>query len=199
MNKNQHNFIYLDNSLSTKTEGGKGDLLQVASQEIIENISDNDKFSLLTNDNIYSNLTSSELKKILFEVKNTAKKLSLKDVLLKIESQNTNKTNALNRNLLISDFQNTYKNKFTNVNSGFSLIQQQNSLKNNISIDSVFINENDGSNFTLNIKIKNQGVAKKNIPIAIFNNEKLVSKQSFSIEKDNTKLLHLLFKINLLF
>ncbi len=189
LNKNQHNFIYLDNSLSTNAEGEKGNLLQVSSQEIIENISDKDNFSLLTNDNFYSNISSSELKKILFEVKNSAKKLSLTDVLLKIESQNNNKTKTLSKNILISDFQNIYKNNFTNVNNDLLLIKQQNSQKNNVSIDSVFTNENDGNNFTLNIKVKNQGETKKNIPIAIFNNKKLISKQTFSIEKDTEKII----------
>ncbi len=91
--KQQHSLIYLDNSLSTNTNGEKGNLLQVASQEIIENISEKASYSLLTNDNYYKNKTSSELKSILLNVKNTAKKSDLKDVLLKIASEN--KTNPL--------------------------------------------------------------------------------------------------------
>ncbi|MCH3884857.1 BatA domain-containing protein [Tenacibaculum aquimarinum] len=186
---NQHNFIYLDNSLSTNTKGEKGDLLQISSQEIIETISNKDKFSLLTNDEFYKNISSSELKKVLLNITNTSKKLSIDEVLLKIESNNTYKTNTSNKYILISDFQNTYKNNFTNVNSDLSLIKLENSLQNNISIDSVFTNDNDGSNLTVNINIKNQGEAKENIPISIYNKQELISKQSFSIEKNTDKIV----------
>ncbi|APG66422.1 hypothetical protein LPB136_05330 [Tenacibaculum todarodis] len=187
--KNQHNFIYLDNSLSTNTKGEKGNLLQISSQEIIETISNKDEFSLLTNNEFYKNISSSELKKVLLNINNTSEKLSIDEVLLKIESNDTNKSKALNKNILISDFQNTYKNNFTNVNSDLSLIKLENALQNNISIDSVFTNENDGNNLTVNINVRNQGEAKENIPIAIYNGQELISKQSFSIEKNTDKII----------
>ena len=58
----QHNFIYLDNSLSTNTKGEKGNLLQIAAQEIIENVSEKDVYSLQTNSDFYDNITKTELK-----------------------------------------------------------------------------------------------------------------------------------------
>jgi len=189
----QHNFIYLDNSLSTNTKGKKGDLLQIATQEIIENASKNDTYSLLTNSNFYEKITKKALKKILLEVKKTSKKLDLTTVLLKFESKTNNKTKDLNKILLISDFQNSYKKEFTNVTPPFSAIKLENSIKNNISIDSVFINNSNASNFTLNVLIRNQGGAKKNIPIAIYNNNKLISKLSSSLKKDTLKTIE--FKI----
>ncbi|WP_373942692.1 BatA domain-containing protein [Polaribacter sejongensis] len=64
-NKKQHNFIYLDNSLSTNTKGERGNLLQIAAQEIIENSSEKDVYSLQTNSSFYDRITKSELKNIL--------------------------------------------------------------------------------------------------------------------------------------
>jgi len=43
--KNQHNFIYLDNSLSLNTKGEKGNLLQNTISEIIENSSTTESYS----------------------------------------------------------------------------------------------------------------------------------------------------------
>ncbi len=43
-NKEQQNFIYLDNSLSTNAVGEKGNLLQITAQEIIENASKNELY-----------------------------------------------------------------------------------------------------------------------------------------------------------
>jgi len=54
--KNLTNFIYLDNSLSTIAEGEKGVLLKNAIQEIIENTSAEETFSLLTNTEFFENL-----------------------------------------------------------------------------------------------------------------------------------------------
>jgi hypothetical protein len=185
----QHTFIYLDNSLSTNTTGEKGNLLKIAAQEIIENASEKDLYFLQTNTNFSSNITFEELKKELLNIKNTAQKIDLSTVLLKINSLIKNESNTLHKNILISDFQNTYESEFTNVTPVFSGIKLEASKKNNISIDSVFINNTNTKNLTVNILVKNQGEAKDNIPIAVFNDEKLISKQPFSIDKNSTKTI----------
>jgi hypothetical protein len=182
--KNQHTYIYLDNSLSTKTEGEKGNLLQIAAQEIIKNASKKEVYSLQTNTDFYKDISYSELKDELLKVKNTAKKLEFNSVFLKINNLTKNKTNTLSENILISDYQYNYNDKFTNVTPAFSAIKLTPSTKTNISIDSVFISNRNTNNFTINVVVKNQGEAKKNIPIAIFNDTKLISKQSYSIKKD---------------
>jgi hypothetical protein len=187
--KKQHTFIYLDNSLSTNTKGEKGNLLQISAQEIIENASEKEIYSLQTNNNFHKEITYSELKKELLKVKNVSKKLDLSSVLLKIKSYQEDKTNTLYKNILISDFQNTYKYKFTNVTPSFSAVKLETSQKDNISIDSVFISSTNNNNFTVNVVVKNQGEEKKNIPIALFNGQKLISKQSYSINKNDTKTI----------
>ena len=182
--KNQHTFIYLDNSLSTNTEGEKGNLLQIAAQEIIKNASKKDVYSLQTNTDFYKDISYSELKYELLKVKNTSKKLKFNSIFLKINNLIENKTNGLSKNILISDYQTNYSNEFTNVTPTFSAIKLMASTKTNISIDSVFISNRNTNNFTINVVVKNQGEAKKNIPIAILNDTKLISKQSYSIKKD---------------
>jgi hypothetical protein len=187
--KKQHTFIYLDNSLSTNTKGEKGNLLQISAQEIIENASEKEIYSLQTNNNFLKEITYSELKKELLKVKNVSKKLDLSSVLLKIKSHQEDKTNTLYKNILISDFQNTYKYQFTNVTPSFSAVKLETSQKDNISIDSVFISNTNNNNFTVNVVVKNQGEEKNNIPIALFNDQKLISKQSYSINKNDTKTI----------
>lgn len=189
----QHNYIYLDNSLSTNTKGKRGDLLQVSAQDIIKHASDEDEYSLLTNSNFYPKKTKSELKNILLKIKNTAKKIDFSTVLLKFDAEIKNKTKGLDKIILISDFQNTYKNEFTNVTPVFSAIKLTPVIKNNISIDSVFISNLNTHSFTLNVLVRNQGEPKKNIPIAIYNHSKLISKRSSSFEKNTVKTIE--FKI----
>jgi hypothetical protein len=186
---NQHTFVYLDTSLSTNAEGEKGNLLQIAAQEIIENASKKDSYSLQTNTDYNKDITFDELKKKLLNVKNTSKKIAIKTVLLKINNLEKPETNTLHKSILISDFQNTYVNEFTNVTTAFSGIKLTASKKNNLSIDSVFIYNTNTTNLTVNVLVKNQGDTKNNIPIAIFNDEKLISKQSFSIAENTNKIV----------
>lgn len=186
---NQHTFIYLDNSLSTNSVGEKGNLLQISAQEIVENANQQDNYSLQTNTDFYTDITYDELKNKLINIKNSSQKVDIKSVLLKTNSFNNNESNTLHKNILISDFHNTYKKEFTNVISDLSVIKLENSKKNNISIDSVFINTTNTTNLTVNVLVKNQGEAKNNIPIAIFNDKKLISKQSFSIDENTSKIV----------
>ncbi|QNM86657.1 BatA domain-containing protein [Polaribacter pectinis] len=194
IDKKQHTFIYLDNSLSTNSKGKKGNLLQIASQEIIENTSEKNTYSLQTNSEFYEEISKSELKNILLKTKNSSKKLDLSTVFLKISSENKNKTNTLNNNILISDFQTTYKKKFTNVTPAFTAIKLTPSQKNNIYIDSVFISNENTENFTVNAIVKNIGEKQNNIPIAIYDDNKLISKQSFPITENEEKIIQFTIK-----
>lgn len=194
IDKKQHNFIYLDNSLSTNTKGEKGNLLKIATQEIIENTDSKSEYSLLTNTDFYKDISKDELKNVLLKTENSPIKLDFGTIFLKITQENKTKTNTLNKNILISDFQNTYKNEFTNVTPTFSAIKLEASQKNNVSIDSVFVNNKNTNNFTVNVVVKNQGDKKDNLPIAIFNGENLISKQSFPIEKNTQKTIEFTVK-----
>ena len=117
--KNQNIILYIDNSLSTQAKGEKGFLLQVAAKEIIENAPQSNKYSLLTNDEFYIDISFSELKKIVIKLNYSSKKPAINDVLLKIKSLLKKQTNTLNETILISDFQNIYNNPFTNVTPPF--------------------------------------------------------------------------------
>ncbi|NVK52614.1 MAG: BatA domain-containing protein [Flavobacteriaceae bacterium] len=188
--KTQHFFIYLDNSLSLNSKGEKGNLLQTSIKEIIENISEGETYNLLTNSNYYENLSSNELKNVLLKLQPEALQRDLKEVLLKIDNIKSTKTKTLYKNILISDFQSIKKEnkiRFTNVTQPVSLIKLQNSQNSNLSIDSVYVQNSTDNNFTLYAIVKNQGEAKKNIPISLYKDTVIFSKQTFSIAKNEKK------------
>jgi hypothetical protein len=105
LEKNQeHNtIIYLDNSLSMQIKGKRGELLKVAIQEIINNLQQNTTYSFITNDHVFKNIDSKQLKNELLKTEYSSRKLNLNTVLLKIEQLNLGKINTLN-NLFIIDF-----------------------------------------------------------------------------------------------
>ena len=190
--KEQAVFIYLDNSLSSTAKGKKGALLQNAIKDLIENSPEKMSYSLLTNTDFHKNINAHELKNTLLKLQPVAITRSLKNVFLQINSLNNTGTKTLHKSILISDFQNfTKKNNsdFTNVTSPISFVQLQSAQKKNLSIDQVFTTQQNNSDFTIHILVKNQGEAKKSIPMALFNNNTLVTKHSFSIEKNEIKTL----------
>ncbi|WP_299839309.1 BatA domain-containing protein [uncultured Tenacibaculum sp.] len=181
-NTENHVAIYLDNSLSTNAKGAKGNLLKIAAQDIIDKTSDNATYSLVTNDNVHYKISETELKKILLNIKNTVSNLSINDVLLKLSNLNNT-----TENLLISDFQNINKDGFSSANLPLTIAQILPERKDNIAIDSVYISTDANAKNVVNINVKNQGNKKENVPIAIYNGDKLISKQTFSIEKNAQK------------
>ncbi len=180
----QHSFIYLDNSLSTGANGNSGNILRTATQDLIDNLVENANYSLLTNTNFYKNISSEEFKSQLKKVKSSTKNLTTDEILLKISSlKNTTE------NILISDFQNTKKEDFLNEKLPLTLVQVTPVLKSNLSIDSVFVNQNESNSLVINAVITNQGISKKNIPIALYNDKKLLGKQTFEVEENEEKTI----------
>lgn len=180
----QHSFIYLDNSLSTSANGNSGNILRTATQDLIDNLVENANYSLLTNTNFYKNISSEEFKSQLKKVKSSTKNLTTDEILLKISSlKNTTE------NFLISDFQNTKKEDFLNEKLPLTLVQVTPVLKSNLSIDSVFVNQNESNSIVVNAVVTNQGISKKNIPIALYNDKKLLGKQTFEVEENEEKTI----------
>ncbi|AUC15387.1 hypothetical protein BTO06_09645 [Tenacibaculum sp. SZ-18] len=180
----QHSFIYLDNSLSTSANGNSGNILRTATQDLIDNLVENANYSLLTNTHFYKNISSEAFKSQLKKVKSSTKNLTTDEILLKISSlKNTTE------NILISDFQNTKKEDFLNEKLPLTLVQVTPVLKSNLSIDSVFVNQNESKTIVINAIVTNQGASKENIPIALYNDKKLLGKQTFKVEENEEKII----------
>ena len=193
--KNQnkkHNFIYLDNSMSLNTSNENGNELLLATQKIIDYASENATYTFFTNDDQISNISKKELASYLKKIKFSTINGTISDKIASIQYEIKNKTNYSNESILISDFQsfeNISNDEFTNVTTPLSLVKLNRNRKNNISIDSVFINTANIDKNSISVVIKNQGETKENIPIALYNNSKLINKRSFSIEENEVKII----------
>lgn len=188
-----HNFIYLDNSLSLNTNGNKGNELRIAAQEIIKNSSEFDNYSLFTNNQVFENIDKNELDNQLKKIDFTSKSSDYEQILLEIEGKIRNRSNTLYNKILISDFQKINNQMFTNVNSDFLAVKLAKDQKNNISIDSLFVTNSSSEEISVSVVIKNQGDQKDNVPIALYDDDRLISKRSFSIEENGNTTLEFLF------
>ena len=187
--KNIERTIYLDNSLSMQSKGEKGELLKSSAQQIIENLdSKNISFNLVTNNQQFKNIETSELKNALINIDYYPNSLNLPNVLLKLNSLKNNKTNSLHESILISDFhnyKNENKNVFTNVNNNFNVVKLKPTHTNNIFIDTVSIVSNSSAQITINAVLKSTKSISKNVPVSLYSEAKLIGKTSSKFKNSN--------------
>jgi hypothetical protein len=175
--------IYLDNSFSMQAKGSKGELFKRALQDLISNVPDNENISIITNQDVYRNTTIKAIKNDLLQLDYSSNALTLDAALLKSKTAFSNKKGLLKNLVFISDFQNDHSDfePTTDALTKLYVVKLQPVNTNNIAIDSVFISETTASSIELKVRLKNSGVAIENLPISLFNNDKLIAKSSVAL------------------
>ncbi|MCR8669122.1 BatA domain-containing protein [Aestuariibaculum sp. M13] len=176
--------IYLDNSFSMQAKGNNGELLKRAVQDIISNVPEDETVSVLTNDNTFRNTTNKAIKNDLLQLNYTANTLTPEAALLKSKTLFSKQKGILKDLVFISDFQET-KNTFTPETDSLTnihLVKLNSVNTNNVAIDSAYISETSATAITLKVSLKNSGDAIENLPISLFNDDKLIAKTSVAIE-----------------
>lgn len=179
-------YIVLDNSFSMQAKGKKGELLKRAVQELLENTPEKKTFSLITNSETFWN---TDIKSIQKEVQNltySALPFQLESAMAKIKSRKT----PFNKDvIIITDAVGLKLKQLKSIDSNFNtyFIIPEVEQKNNISIDSVFIQQNVNDFYEIGVKLTSYGEQKNAIPIALYNENKLIAKTLLKFEtQENT-------------
>ena len=184
--KNASNELYivLDNSFSMQAKGQKGELLKRAVQDLLEHAPENANFSLLTCSENYWNTDIKSIQKELQNLKYSASSFQIETILSKIKAHKT----AFNKDIVIvTDAVGVQANQIkadkATENLYFIIPEAEN--KDNIAIDSVFINQTLDNFYELGVKLNAFGDDFKEIPIALYNNKKLIAKTLVSFESNS--------------
>lgn len=178
--------IYIDNSFSMQAKGSQGELLRRAIQDVISNAPENDKVSVVTNNNTFKNTSVKAIKNDLLRLDYTPNQLSLESAFLKCKTLFSNKKGTLKNMVFVSDFQqqtgdfNPQLDSLTNLR----LVKLEPINTNNVSIDTAYISETTPTNHQLKVILKNSGNPIENIPISLFNEDTLIAKTSVEITKE---------------
>jgi hypothetical protein len=179
-------YIVLDNSFSMQAKGKKGELLKRAVQELLENTPEKQTFSLITNSETFWN---TDIKSIQKEVQNltySALPFQLESAMAKIKARKT----SFNKDvIIITDAVGLEQKQLKSIDSNFNtyFINPEAEQKNNISIDSVFIQQNLNDFYEIGVKLISYGEHKNVIPIALYNENKLIAKTLVKFEtQENT-------------
>ena len=192
-NKNSSNemYIVLDNSFSMQAKGQKGELLKRAVQELLENTPENETFSLITNSETYWNTNIKSIEKELQNIKYSALPFELESAMAKIKSR----ISVFNKDvIIITDAIGLKPKKLKSIDKNFNtyFIIPEAEHKNNVAIDSVFIHQTLDEFYEIGVKLSTFDEENKDIPVALYNQNKLVAK---TLTKFETKEKTIYFTI----
>jgi hypothetical protein len=174
-------YIVLDNSFSMQAKGQKGELLKRAVQDLLEHTPDNANFSLITCSENYWNTDIKSIQKELQNLKYSASPFKLQQLLAKIKAHKS----AFQKDIVvITDAVGLQANeiKKSNEEENLYFILPEAEKTNNIAIDSVFINQTMDNFYEIGIKLDAYGDDFKDIPISLFNKNKLIAKTLVNFE-----------------
>ena len=174
-NVNNEMYIILDNSYSMQAKGKKGELLKRAVQELLEETPENANFSLLTNTDNYWNTDIKTIRNELQNIKYSAGPFQLDNILAKVKAHKS----AFKKDIVvITDAVGLTPNQLKNIetdNIPYFIIPKA-EQKNNVAIDSVFIRQTLDDFYELSINTTNYSDDFKPVPVALYNQNKLIAK-----------------------
>ena len=182
-NTKNETVIYLDNSFSMQAKGENGELLKRAVQDIIGNIPEDENFTLVTNDDVFRNTTTTAIQNDLLNIKYAGNQLNYDAALIKSKKYFSNNESTIKNLVFISDFQQKKEGFKAGKDSSFqvNLVHLKPVNTNNILVDSLYISKRTANNLEVTVNLKNNGTAIENLPVSLFNNGNLTTKTSVDI------------------
>ena len=168
-------YIILDNSFSMQAKGQKGELLKRAVEDLLEHAPENQTFSLITNSETFWNTDVKSIQKELQNLKYSAFPFQLESLMAKVKSRKSPYNKDV---IIISDAVGLEATDLKSISPEFNtyFIHPKGEQKNNISIDSVFIENTLDNFYEIGVKLSAYGENKTETPIALYNNKKLIAK-----------------------
>ncbi|HEY0092535.1 MAG TPA: BatA and WFA domain-containing protein, partial [Flavobacterium sp.] len=180
-------YIVLDNSFSMQAKGKKGELLKRAVEDLLTNAPEGQTFSLLTNSETFWNTDIKSIRKDLQNLKYSATAFNPASLMPKINSRKTPYQKDI---IVITDGVGVQQNQMKSFDSGFNtmFILPEAEQKNNVSADSVFIKQTLDKFYEISISLSSYGERNSPVPVALYNNEKLVAKTQVTFDT-KTKII----------
>lgn len=186
-NKGNELIILLDNSFSMQAKGAKGELLKRSIQELLEELPENQQFSLLTNSEVFWDTDVKSIQKELQNLKYSAMPFQLDYLINQVE---TKKKNTKKDYVIITDAIQSESKKALDLaeNNIVYFIQPEAQNKTNISIDKVVISQVLDQFYELKITLQAFGETENEVPLSVFSNNKAIAKTIAKFENQKTEI-----------
>jgi hypothetical protein len=186
-NASNEMYIILDNSFSMQAKGKKGELLKRAVQELLENTPENAQFSLLTNTENYWNTDIKSSKSSLQNLKYSATPFELSSILAKVKAHKSAHKKDI---VIITDAVGLTEKDIKNIDGQEKpyFIIPEAEQKNNVSIDSVYINQTLENFYEISVSLSAYGEDFKPVSTALYNQNKLIAKTIINFDAKKKKI-----------
>jgi hypothetical protein len=167
-----------------QAKGQKGELLKRAVEDLLEHAPENQNLSLLTNSENFWNTDIKSIQKELQNLKYSATAFNLESILNQIKARKS----AFGKDVvIITDAVGLEAKQLSSINKDLNtlFVVPKAEQKNNISIDSVYIDQTLDNFYEISVKLTTYGDNLKEIPIGLYNIEKLVAKTLVKLESKN--------------
>jgi len=182
---NANTIIYLDNSYSMQANGKSGQLLESCKSQLIRFLPENKQIALITNNEIFENVTKNEIQNISF----SSNQLDLESILLNAKSITPKATSQSNL-LLISDIQLSDENiSLKNYDINLFKLELEKETTSNIAIDTAYLSNSNPTTQTLIVKLTSYGTKESTTSLSLYNADKLLGKSSVNFENKSDTLL----------
>ncbi|RZJ55997.1 MAG: hypothetical protein EOO44_01225 [Flavobacterium sp.] len=180
-------YIVLDNSFSMQAKGKKGELLKRAVQELLENTPEAAQFSLLTNTENFWNTDIKSSKSALQNLQYSATPFELSSILAKIRAHKSAHKKDI---VIITDAIGLAEKDVKNIDEEEKpyFIIPEAEQKNNVAIDSVYINQTLENFYEIGIDLSTYGEDFKPISMALYNQNKLIAKTIINFDNKKKKI-----------
>ena len=186
-NKGNELVILVDNSFSMQAKGAKGELLKRSIQELLEELPENQQFSLLTNSEVFWDTDIKSIQKELQNLNYSAMPFQLDYLINQVEIK---KKNTKKDYVIITDAIQSESKKALDLaeNNVVYFIQPEAQNKTNISIDKVLISNVLDQFYELKITLKAFGETENEVPLSVFSNNKAIAKTIVKFESATTEI-----------
>lgn len=186
-NKGNELIILLDNSFSMQANGAKGELLKRSIQELLEELPENQQFSLLTNSEVFWDTNIKSIQKELQNLNYSAMPFQLDYLINQVEIK---KKNTKKDYVIITDAIQSESKKALDLaaNNVVYFIQPEAQNKTNISIDKVIISNVLDQFYELKITLQASGATENEVPLSVLSDNKAIAKTIAKFESAKTEI-----------
>ncbi|TAI48688.1 BatA domain-containing protein [Flagellimonas allohymeniacidonis] len=182
--------VYLDDSFSMQAKSNGLSLFEKSVQDLIKYSDEEQVFSLFTNTLTFTDVTIKDIQNRLLELPNTPRQLSLEDIQLKAETLFSDSPSSEKNLIVLSDFQNTLGDAEFEQGKNFNFhgVQMTPKTTANVSIDSVYLENNNSQQERLKVYVSGISEAEA-IPLSLYNGDTLIAKSAITFgESSNTEV-----------
>lgn len=182
--------VYLDNSFSMELPGKRLSLLEEAKQNLWNQLGEEQRFSLFTNDETWKHVTKNDIKADFFSIDFSPVSLSVENLLLQAESM-FRKRESSHSLFVITDALNFNDDVHLKSSSDLdlNLIIKQPSTLENFNIASAQLQTNNTQK-SLQAELKSQAETEKDVTVSLYDNDELIAKTKANFEESTSAVVN---------